>query len=89
MADKEVIKSWCGIRRSYNNFFDFKFHTNKGKGFCVSSPQTSTLQLKHLLNDYLQLSTKNYLPSPETSRELRKRSSPALKVVTQSPTKFG
>lgn len=44
MADKDVIKSWWGILRSYSSFFDCKFHTNKGNGFWVSSPQTSILK---------------------------------------------
>lgn len=48
MADKDVMKSWCGILRSYNNFLDFKFQTNKGNGFCVSSPHTSTLKKEKL-----------------------------------------
>lgn len=43
IALSDVIKSWCGIRRSYNSFRCDKCHTNKGNGFWVSSPQTRIL----------------------------------------------
>lgn len=84
MADNDVIKSWCGIRRSYISFLDCKFQTSKGNGFCVSSPQTRTLKNK-FAKRYATYESSFYLPSPDTSKEFKKRSSPALKVVTQSP----
>lgn len=41
--------------------------------------------LQYIVNNHQHFIKNYYLPSPETNRELRKRSSPALKVVTQSP----
>lgn len=44
MAASRVTNSWHGIRKSYINCLEVKFHTSSGKGFCVSSPHTMTLQ---------------------------------------------
>ena len=37
------LTSWCGILKSYKSFRWVKCHTSRGKGFCVSSPQTRIL----------------------------------------------
>lgn len=50
IALSDVMKSWCGIRRSYNNFRCDRCQTSNGNGFCVSSPQTRILEMRCYFN---------------------------------------